>query len=161
MLKIYIAGNSKTFETAKRLANILEREGCIITRKWWEYPFSISVKISSDRKWYLHPIVSGNCNSDFKAIEEADIVIAVCNPQIGSKRTRTHFRGANVEIGYALALNKYVFILGKPERCTLYAKCTIVKDLNDLMDNLVDLDTVESHENDNQIENQEYRIGES
>jgi nucleoside 2-deoxyribosyltransferase len=120
-MKVYIASTSTDFAQAKLVALVLKSMKHTITREWWNFKFSAEVKCIEDEKWYKHHVVRNNAEEDFKAIEECDAFVLV-----GQRNKTTHFRGANIELGYAYALKKPCFAIGNIERCTLYSRLVFV-----------------------------------
>ena len=120
--KAYIGASYSSLEMCQDLTTELEGRGIEITRKWWEtYVKGQDQELDSlsDEYWYAHPRVQEIRTEDFAAIEKADIVIIIANyPE--------PLTGALVELGYALALDKKVIIVGVIKKSAMFSSCIIV-----------------------------------
>ena len=146
-MNIYLASKSSQTKCVIELAELLKKSGHILTIEWWKLPLCKSVSVANDHEWFSHQYMRSVCERDFKAIERADILIIVADDE------ETVFNGANVELGYALALGKTCMSIGKLTRCAMYARVIMFSSIQDLMDNLNIFD--------NAFDNQTYRKGES
>jgi nucleoside 2-deoxyribosyltransferase len=124
-MKIYLASNFELKNKVETLSNYLEAMGHEITVKWWH---SNTKEIRClDHDWYLLDEVKEVSIRNFAGIKRADAVVLVC-----PNKEKTKFNGANVEVGYALALGKPVFSWGILDRSAMYCpiiKCRYVLDL--------------------------------
>ncbi len=129
-MKIYLASSFDLKEKVQQVADILEKHGHQITRKWWDKNFKEIIKIEAP-EWFQHPDVVAVAKKNFSAIEAADALILVA-PHDRTKK----FNGANIELGYALALKKFCFSLGKLEKSAMYVPVTQVTTIEELLDHL-------------------------
>ena len=112
-VKVYLASSFELVKTLKNVARILENHGYAITVKWWVRDYK---KIDlPDEEWYTRDDVKAISERNFKGIRKADILILVA----GNDKARK-FNGANIELGYALALRKPCYSMGKLERSAMY-----------------------------------------
>ena len=125
-MKIYLASSFSLISLVKEVAEKLEKHGFEITRKWWTFDFK-TIQIPDD-EWYGLLEVKKCCVDNFKAIEKADCLILVANPKVPQK-----FNGANIELGYALALGKPCYSVGKLERSAMYVPVIKCRDLNEVL----------------------------
>ncbi len=146
-MNIYLASKSSETKRVKELAKALKKAGHVLTIEWWKLPLCKNVQVTTDHEWFSHSYMRSVCERDLKAIERADILILVAN------NAETLFNGANVELGYALALGKVCISIGKLARCAMYARVIQFDTIQDLMNNL--------NAFDNALDNQTYRKGES
>lgn len=115
-MKIYLASAFRFVPQVEHLAFLLESMGHKITCKWWvggDTKVTGKNETLTDEEWYTQPLAKYIRDRDFKGVSDADIVILVC-PE------RHSFNGANVEIGYAIALGKIVMSVGPIERSAMY-----------------------------------------
>lgn len=122
--KVYIASSSAFINECKDLSSRLEKKGVTITRKWWnEYVKGNTPELDelSDFDWYKHPRIQKIKSADFEAIKEAEALILISHyPKA--------LTGALVEVGYALALNKPVFVIGELKKSAMFADCLFFVD---------------------------------
>ena len=114
-MRVYLASS---FDLAKYVSDIcrsLESHGHIITVHWWVKDFEKAIQKDSDDAWYRDKQVQEISKRNFVGIETADVFLLVAHPTEKRK-----FNGANIELGYALALKKTCFALGKLERSAMY-----------------------------------------
>lgn len=124
-MKIYIASKFALKNRVIETYRFLQSYGHQITCIWWDD--DIKRIGGSDKDWYNLPIVKYICDRDFKGVDNADILILVAD----TEKTMC-FNGANVELGYALAKNKKIYIFGKVDRNALYSNCIIINSFKDL-----------------------------
>ena len=91
-MKIYCAGKFQDSKRVSAIANICENHGHQITAKWWEVENQLN---PYDIAYY-----------DFNGVGKADIVIVLMDQE------ETIYFGTLMEIGYALASGKAVFVIG-------------------------------------------------
>ena len=122
--KFYIASSSAFIDECKELASKLEGKGVTITRKWWnEYVKGNTPELDNltDQEWYDHPRIQKIKSADFEAIKEAEALILISHyPKA--------LTGALVEVGYALALNKPVFVIGELKKSAMFTDCLFFVD---------------------------------
>jgi len=140
-MKIYLASSFKFIPRIERLTNLLEIDGFEITLKWWKRIYQTEelgqVKTSDLKKiyadldpseFYSKPETKQSYLSDLKAIEESEALILVAP----DKASRNDFVGANIELGYALALGIHCLSIGELNKSAMYhgvKKCETYIDL--------------------------------
>lgn len=92
-MKVYVSGAEEDEEECIKIADKFEREGHIITRKWWNYK-------SDDTE-----VLKAYVNMDKKAIKECDLFVLYNGNYFTS--------GRYIELGMALILDKMVYVYGK------------------------------------------------
>jgi nucleoside 2-deoxyribosyltransferase len=114
-LNIYIASSFKY----KKRCNIVYEE--LTSRRhrvpdvWWNID---SKQVDeSDNFWYSKPETKAISARHFESIKNCDMLVLVC--PVSSPGV---FNGANVEVGYALALGKPVYSLGFIGRSAMYSQ---------------------------------------
>lgn len=113
-MKVYLASSFDLVTYVSDIAKSLESHGHKITVKWWHKDFKKAIQ-KPDDEWYKDGQVQDISRRNFEGIETADCLILVAHPNEPKK-----FNGANIELGYALALKKPCFALGKLERSAMY-----------------------------------------
>jgi nucleoside 2-deoxyribosyltransferase len=131
-MKVYLASSFDLKERVQLISHTLESKGLAITRKWWLQDYKAAFGEIPDRDWYAKEIVQSISQENFKAIDEADVLIVVC------PENSTHkFVGANVEIGYAIAKGKPVLSLGVLPRSAMYTPIEQHHNLDTLLNRLM------------------------
>jgi len=132
-MQYYIASSMELVEQVKKLAYDLVGEGFFevnhITRKWWKDYHNEVGQVSQlkDSEILNTPLYRTLGEADFKAIDDADIVILVSDKDVP-------MNGALVEVGYALAKSKIVYILGTlPKYTAMLTRCIYVKTKEELL----------------------------
>lgn len=113
-LKIYLASSFKYKKQCDMLYEELTKLGHKIPDVWWNLDSKQDKE--TDNFWYNKPSTKAISARHFKTIRDCDILILVCpisSPGI--------FNGANVEVGYALALGKPVYSFGFIGRSAMYS----------------------------------------
>lgn len=113
-LKIYLASSFKYKKQCDMLYEQLTSMGHKIPDVWWNLD-SKNMEVT-DNFWYNHHATKAISARHFKTIQECDILILVCPIS-----TPGVFTGANVEVGYALALGKPVYSFGFIGRSAMYS----------------------------------------
>jgi len=129
-MKIYIASSSRFIDDCEILADQLKADlKFTITRKWWDHYIKDEPQFTniSDMEFYANPQVEMIRELDFKAVREADMVVII---------TRDEYKltGALIELGYALALGKPVFLLGQFKRSAMISGCVMVSNKDQLIE---------------------------
>jgi len=128
-MKVYLASSFELKDRVEELCVILEQNGHEITMKWWHYDYKqIDVP---DETWYCLEKVKQISQRNFEGIKNADALVLV------SARTPRTFNGANIELGYAIALGKKCYSLGKLQRSAMYVPIFQCMDTEDLLRCLV------------------------
>lgn len=129
-IKIYLASKFSLRQKVEYLSNYLVTHGFSITCKWWNddiKQLSLKAKGNIDDEWYRFREVIAVSERDYRGIDNADVVILV------STKEPMSFNGANIEIGYAIAKGKKIFILGAVDRCALYRTAVFCGSVDKLM----------------------------
>jgi nucleoside 2-deoxyribosyltransferase len=112
-MKFYLASSFNLIEKVKITAEFLKERGHIITIEWWKYDYK---KLDlSDKEWYKDNRVTNISSRNFGGIREAEVFILVADSEKSKK-----FTGANIELGYAIALGKACYSIGLLERSAMY-----------------------------------------
>lgn len=114
-MKVYLASSFDLSERVQKIADLLQRMGIGVTRKWWLKDYKSAFGQVSDEAWYREEKVMWVSRENFMAIDDAEAVILVCPPD-----SPRNFTGANVEVGYAIAKNKRVLSVGALGRSAMY-----------------------------------------
>ena len=125
-MKVYLASKFALKDRVIEISDYLKSHGIKITYEWW-FDNIKGIPVT-DKEWYNHPSVIEVSNKDFNGVDEADIVVLVSDDT-----TPLSFNGANVEIGYALAKGKQVYILGKVDRNALYSRVVFCSSIANLI----------------------------
>jgi nucleoside 2-deoxyribosyltransferase len=112
-MKFYLASSFDLVERVKKVAEILRKHGHEITCEWWVRDYKDMIWMSDD-EWYEHFKVQEISKRNFDAVSKADVLLLVAGD------TPRKFNGANIELGYALALGKPCYSIGKLERSAMY-----------------------------------------
>jgi len=113
-MKVYLASSFELIKYVQDINHALETHGHKVTVQWWHKDFKKAVQ-KPENEWYEDREVQEISRRNFSGIEEADCLILVAHPTEPRK-----FNGANIELGYALALKKPCLALGKLERSAMY-----------------------------------------
>jgi nucleoside 2-deoxyribosyltransferase len=112
-MKFYLASSFKNIIVVQLVANYLRELGHEITTEWWHTDFKQSIQ-KPDAEWYIDERVQAIAKRNFDGIKKADAIILIANLE------PCKFNGANIELGYALALGKICYSIGKLERSAMY-----------------------------------------
>lgn len=112
-MKFYLASSFSLVSLVQELADILRQEGHEITTEWWHTDFKQVVQ-KPDADWYEDERVLAISKRNFDGIERADALILVAG------KTPKKFNGANIELGFALALGKMCYSVGALEKSAMY-----------------------------------------
>lgn len=130
MMKCYIGSCFSNKGLVADISEYLSGFAIETTVRWWEKDFKTAFGEISDAEWYAKPEVQEVYERNLQGIAHADIVVIIS--QKGDKLT-----GASVEIGYAIALNKPVFLVGELKRSAMYCQIIPCKNKSDLMCNII------------------------
>ena len=117
-MKFYLASSFKNKVKVEQVAYYLTKRGHTITTQWWHTDFKKTVS-GNDAEWYADERVQAISKRNFKGIEDAEVLILV------ARKEPVKYNGANIELGYALALGKPCYSLGYLERSAMY--CPVIK----------------------------------
>lgn len=130
-LSIYIASSFDEEEYCNTVLSALQEDGHKVPDVWWNIKTKRDFDKKSDLEFYGAPIIKAIAKRHWETIKNVDLVILVSNV----KQERS-FTGANVEVGYALALGKPVVSIGKLKRSAMYAdiiQCDGVEELTTIV----------------------------
>jgi len=120
-LRLYLASSFQKAATVQAMADALERDGHSIPDKWWGQNADRGGESSGDAAWHGQPEIRALAARHWLTIRGVDALVLVGHLNDGDDRCP--FTGANVEVGYALALGKPVVVLGRVKRSAMYADC--------------------------------------
>ena len=123
--KFYLASSFNLKNYVQEVADFLKSKGHTITVEWWKFDYK-SFQMT-DEEWYQNEKVVAISKRNFSGIVNADVFVLVAS-EVSSKK----FNGANIELGYALALGKPCYSIGKIERSAMYVpitKCNYIEDV--------------------------------
>lgn len=126
-MKIYIASKFPLVDRVRKVASILKAKGHTITCKWWLRDYKKIMENEDIETWFHHFKIREVSERSFKGIREADIFILIAPSDKATK-----FNGANIELGYALALKKPCYSIGKLERSAMYfsvKRCEFIEEI--------------------------------
>jgi nucleoside 2-deoxyribosyltransferase len=112
-MKFYLASSFKNAKKVNWIAEYLLSCGHKITTVWWHTDFK-QVIDKSDADWYNDEQVKAISKRNFDGITAADALILV------GTNEPCKYNGANIELGYALALGKECYSVGCLERSAMY-----------------------------------------
>lgn len=103
-LKIYVAGKWQDRFEVRTIQTILRDAGHEITCDWTDHEYPTE---------NVNEMLRHYATADIQGVKDADVVICVFIQ-------KHHYRGALVEMGAALALDKPVFVLGHAEDSCIF-----------------------------------------
>lgn len=121
--KVYLASSFKLKGRINRVAEALRAADIEIADVWWDESkeqADLKTIDMPDEEWYADETIIQRADRHFEAIEDSDALVIVCPPFGETKK----FNGANVELGYALALDLPLFSVGRLERSAMYYPVT-------------------------------------
>lgn len=126
-MKVYIASSIELKGEIEELVKFLSDNNITITRNWWDSYIDELDTIGrvSDKEFYEHETINKIWDEDLKAIKEADYVILLSFSHLS-------LRGALIEVGMALMLDKPVYVLYSIYRSALLSKCTFIESPREL-----------------------------
>ncbi len=124
-MKVYLASSFDLIKKVEALAKVIKEKGHTVTVEWWHKDYK---KLPlADVDWYEDTRVTAISKRNFRGIREADIFVLIA-PTLTSKK----FNGANIELGYALALGKPCYSVGRLQRSAMYVpviKCESMEEV--------------------------------
>ena len=123
MTLIYIASKFSLKEKVIELKRKLHNEGHLVTINWWDYEGKKVLVNFSDDEFYNDRRTHFLKERDLFGIRQCEIFVLLSDPV-----KPLSFNGANFELGYATALHKDCYIIGKIDKTVLYAGITFCKD---------------------------------
>jgi len=124
-MKVYLASSFDLIKRIEALAKVVREKGHTVTVEWWHKDYK---KLPlADVDWYEDSRVTTISERNFRGIREADIFVLIA-PTLTSKK----FNGANIELGYALALEKPCYSVGRLQRSAMYVpviKCDSIEEV--------------------------------
>ena len=145
-MKIYVASSFKLIPIVESVVEALEDAGHTITEKWWDRAYKTKdlglidtqklKKIYDDldpSEFYSKKETSKSYVLDLRGIEDSDAFVFVAD------YSPKKFTGANIELGYALALGKDCLSVGELENSVMYSgvlKCKTVSSVLECLEKL-------------------------
>lgn len=142
---LYLGSSFQFIDIVDRISNLLEIDNFEIIGKWWKRIFEVEglghKKTTELKKLYLNldpndfyskPETKKSYLIDLENIEKADAFILIAP----KKASRSDFIGANIELGYALALGKPCLSVGDLNNSTMYFDVKKCKTYIDLLNEL-------------------------
>jgi len=129
-MKFYLASDFELKQRVVLVAEYLKSANHSITREWWHYDFK-QLELP-DKIWYKEHNVVDVSKRNFQAIRECDVFLIVAHHKKARK-----FNGANIELGYALALGKPCFSLGRLQRSAMYVPVVKCSNINEVLQSCV------------------------
>ena len=126
-MKVYLASSFDLIRRVEAIAKTLREKGHTVTVEWWQKDYKKLPLADSD--WYEDARVKAISKRNFQGIREADIFVLVA-PTTTSKK----FNGANIELGYALALEKPCFSVGHLQRSAMYVPVTKCDSIEEVLE---------------------------
>ena len=120
-MRLYVASSFSRADTVRTIAAGLEKAGHTIPDVWWNVNEDREAGCASDAEWHGRPEIRALAARHWTTIKEADALVVVGN--LSESNDRQRFTGANVELGYALALGKPVVVVGRVKRSAMYSDC--------------------------------------
>ncbi len=126
-MKVYLASSFELIRKVEAIAKTLRDKGHTVTVEWWHKDYK---KLPlSDSNWYEDARVKAISERNFRGIREADIFVLVAPTLRGKK-----FNGANIELGYALALEKPCYSVGRLQRSAMYVPVTKCDSIQEVLE---------------------------
>lgn len=125
-MKFYLASSFDLKQQVVSVATSLKARGHSITVEWWHYDYK--QRDIPDASWFVESEVVDVSNRNFQGIEDCDRFVLIADSETPRK-----FNGANIELGYALALQKPCYSLGKLERSAMYVPVIRCDSLDDIL----------------------------
>ena len=126
-MKVYLASSFDLIKKVDALAKVLREKGHKVMVEWWRKDFK---KLPlADVDWYEDARVTAISERNFQGIREADIFVLIA-PTLTSKK----FNGANIELGYALALGKPCYSVGRLQRSAMYVPVTKCDSIEEVLE---------------------------
>ena len=97
-MKIYVAGKFEDHDECRKIMDSLEQAGHVITCDWTVHYFS-------DKKCPKERRLKEHCLDDINGVKNCDCLVF-------NALNERNYRGALVEMGIAIGLNKPVLVLG-------------------------------------------------
>lgn len=127
-LKLYVASSFDLVPELQTTQVCLERDGHTVPDIWWNVRTKDDFTDKSNLEFYGSTLVQSIAARHWETIRECDAVILVSDPY-----KERSFTGANVEIGFAHALGKPIFSVGKLKRSAMYVPIIKCETLGELL----------------------------
>ena len=129
MLKFYLASSFSLKDKVSEIAEYLKARGHIVMVEWWKYDYK-QLDLP-DEEWYQDSRVTWISERNFNGVVDADVFVLVADCNRSKK-----FNGANIELGYALALNKPCYCVGVLERSAMYVPVKQYSSIEEILSRL-------------------------
>ena len=127
MSLVYIASKFPLKGEVEKLKEKLHEAGHLVTVEWWNYEGKKVLEKLPNDEFYSDPRTKFLKERDLFGIEQCDVFVLLSGPAPLS------FNGANFELGYATALRKNCYIIGKLDRSALYAGITFCESTSEFL----------------------------
>jgi nucleoside 2-deoxyribosyltransferase len=127
MTNIYLASSFANVNLVEFAAKYLTERGHHITTEWWHTDFKQAIQ-KPDVEWYKDEKVQFISKRNFKGITDADVLVLIGHPREPRK-----YNGANIELGFALALGKQCYSIGCLERSAMYCSVKQLEGIEELV----------------------------
>jgi len=128
MAIVYIASKFALKDKVVELYKELMSYGYVVTIIWWQWEGKHSLKDLSDDDFYIDPRIKFIKKRDLFGIDECDVFVL-----LSDENEYMSFNGANFEMGYATAKGKAVYVIGKLDKCAMYAGVIWCKSIPDFI----------------------------
>jgi nucleoside 2-deoxyribosyltransferase len=110
-LNIYVAGRTNNVAGVRLVQTMVRENGHTVTHDWTQIVEELGGGVGDAHVQASRDEKREYARADREGVSQADLVIAVCSPQLC---------GTLIEIGMALIKRKPVWLLGEPERETVF-----------------------------------------
>ena len=148
-MKVYIAAPYAARELAKTYAEELATIGIGCTSTWVTETTEINSQSTGAATGLADDQVHEHVNTDIRDINRSDVLVHLTalhvwrntrNDYSSSKAPALHSGGRHVELGYALARNKFIVSVGDPENVFHRGRGTNVPDWHEAVLTLVQIE---------------------
>jgi nucleoside 2-deoxyribosyltransferase len=129
--RFYLASAFDLRERVQQIAAYLERHGHVVPVQWWDPSGDAHVSKTasgSDDEFYRRASVQATAARDFGGVATCDVFVLVAHDVEIRK-----FNGAAVELGYALALQKPAYAIGRLDRSAMFAHVRRARSIRDVL----------------------------
>lgn len=130
-MRFYLASSFDMRARVQVVCDELEAAGHVVPVQWWDHTASsheAKGAPGSDDEFYRRRDVQATAARDFGGVTVCEAFILVAHPTEVRK-----FNGAMVELGYALALGKPCFALGRLDRSAMFAHVQRVESVKEAL----------------------------
>lgn len=117
-LTVYMAGPYAARDLLGTYARELERVGYRVGTRWLREDHSITPENEGAAVGLADAQAAGHASDDLEDVKRADILVAFTAASVlpeDERQRRGTSGGRHIETGYAMALDKAIFLVGEPE----------------------------------------------